>query len=73
MEEHMSARNHQPMLHVPAREIPIPATHVGFMSGPESRDRTREVRRFVDTYWRRAENQRLFGGAEINIAATRSQ
>ncbi len=31
------------------------ATHIGFMSGPESRDRTREVRRFVNKYWRRSD------------------
>lgn len=30
------------------------ATHIGFFSGPESSDRNREVRRFVNTYWRRA-------------------
>lgn len=30
------------------------ATHVMFMAGPESQDRAREVRRFVDRYWGRA-------------------
>ena len=29
------------------------ATHVMFMAGPESEDRTREVRRFVDAHWGR--------------------
>jgi acetyl esterase/lipase len=29
------------------------ATHVMFMSGPESEDRTRELRRFVDRHWGR--------------------
>ncbi len=29
------------------------ATHVMFMAGPESDDRTREIRRFVDRYWQR--------------------
>ncbi|HTZ69163.1 MAG TPA: alpha/beta hydrolase [Acetobacteraceae bacterium] len=29
------------------------ATHVMFMAGPESEDRTRELRRFVDAHWRR--------------------
>ena len=35
------------------------ATHVSFMRGPESRDRTREVRCFVNRYWRRAGKQEL--------------
>ena len=29
------------------------ATHIGFMGGPERMERTRELRRFVDTHWRR--------------------
>jgi epsilon-lactone hydrolase len=29
------------------------ATHVMFMAGPESEDRRREVRRFVDEHWGR--------------------
>jgi monoterpene epsilon-lactone hydrolase len=29
------------------------ATHIGFYAGPESRQRTREVRHFVDTHWQR--------------------
>jgi monoterpene epsilon-lactone hydrolase len=29
------------------------ATHVNFMTGPESKDRNRELRRFVDAYWKR--------------------
>jgi monoterpene epsilon-lactone hydrolase len=30
------------------------ATHVMFMAGPESKDRTRELHRFLDAYWKRA-------------------
>jgi len=29
------------------------ATHVMFINGPESKDRTRELRRFVNVYWKR--------------------
>src|SRR6266404_3084803 len=31
--------------------------HVEADGGPEGRDRTREVQRFVNTYWRRADTQ----------------
>ncbi len=34
------------------------ATHVAFMSGPERRDRIREIRRFLDERWRRVATPR---------------
>jgi hypothetical protein len=49
-----------PMLHLPARDIPIPtsvsaeaqAGHGGFFGmAPEDEEITREIRRFADAHW----------------------